>query len=795
MTTGLRCLAPARWSVFVLLAVVAAPLPTAQAARPEDQRGVSALPSVGEGAGPAVSGADAATATALTTPTGDLPTSSTYAPVPPAAAPPESTVPPEPLPPGAFQKFVRTATGRSLPLFGADYFALPPSTFAPSRSAGVPADYTLGPGDEVFVRVTGVLELGLRLVIDPTGRVVLPKVGPVALAGVKVAELETFLSREMSRSFRNFTLTATVTGLRSIDVYVVGHARRPGKHTIGSMSSLVNALFATGGPSAEGSMRRLQLLRAGKVVAELDLYRFITTGQKDGDVHVQSGDTLFIPLAGPRVAVLGAVRNEAIFELRDNTETIGQLLAVQGGVPPTAATLRAHLERVDGRQAVARSVVDVSLDADGLALPVRDGDMLFVFDASPEIGNAVTLRGNVARPGRHPWRQGMRVRDLLPSRDALIAWSYFEKKNDLVLRDEAAAAASPDPVGGGGVGVARQQEATAEATRRNVTEMLDEVNWEYAVVERLDRGALATKLLPFHLGRAVLDGDARDNLLLEPGDVVTIFGTRDMAMPQERRLRLVRVEGEIGAPGVYQLQPGETLPVLLARVGGTTRAAYLFGTVLTRDSARAAQQRTLDRVVRELEAQAGAELAERRANVRGADAALQQAQLAAEEKAVAERLTRLREVRPEGRIALELDPRDPQLPDVVLEDGDAIVVPARPSFVTVVGAALAESSLVWRKGRTVDDYLAVAGLPERADVDSVFVLRADGTVKARGTGWWSFWGNPVRGMALEPGDVVVVPEKVAREAGYTALVRELKDWTQILANAGVSAAVIASLLQ
>lgn len=732
-----------------------------------DESGVPALADVGHGTGtgdvPRVESATPSVSVA----------EASYAPVAPDATPAPSTAPLSPLPPSSFQRYVQTSTGRSLPLFGAEYFQLPPSTFAPTRSGGIPADYTLGPGDQVAVRVTGVLELSLELVVDPSGRVVLPKVGPVALAGVKAGELESFLSRELSRSFRNFTLTATLTGLRSIDVYVVGQARQPGKHTIGSMSSLVNALFTTGGPSAEGSMRHIQLVRAGNVVGEFDLYRFITTGRKDGDIHVQSGDTLFFPVAGPRVAVLGAVRTSAVFELHDPEENIGALLALQGGVPTTATTLRAHLERVDGRKPVARSVLDTALDADGLAQALHDGDVLTVFSTSPEIGNAVTLRGNVASPGRYPWTAGMRVRDLLPSRETLIVPGYHERKNRLV----------------------QQGEPGVETARQEVKAMLDEVNWEYAIVERLDKDALTTKLLPFHLGRAVLDGDPRENLVLLAGDVVTIFGESDMAVPQERRTRLVRVEGEVGAPGIYQLRPGETLTGLLERVGGVTAAAYVFGIQLRRPSVREAQQRTVDRVVRELEARARAELAERRANVRGSDTALQQAQLVADEKLVDERLADLRAFQPDGRIALELHPTQLTLPAVALEDGDAIVVPSRPSFVQVVGAAHTESGLLWRAGRTVEDYLTTAGLPDRADRDGIFVVRADGSIVTRGQAFFAWWGNPVLGLALEPGDVVVVPERMAREEAYTAFVRELKDWTQILANAGVSAAVIASLLR
>ncbi|MFZ9889764.1 MAG: SLBB domain-containing protein, partial [Myxococcota bacterium] len=541
---------------------------------------------------------------------------------------------------------------------------------------------------------------------------------------VKAGDLEGYLTKQLERSFRNFTLSASLAEVRSIEVYVVGHAARPGKHAVSSLSSAVNALFLTGGPSPSGSYRRVQLVRDGKVYREIDLYPFLTSGLRPDDVALLSGDTLVIPAAGPRVALVGEVRTTAIYELLGETDTVGSLVALQGGLPPTASPRRALLERLDASAPLSRSVKEVALAGDGLGLSLRDGDMLRVLPVSPAFENAVTLRGNVAEPGRYPYREGMRVRDLVPTRGALVPRSYHERRNDLVFDGEAGL-----------------EEAERAATQRS-----DEVNWEYAVIERLDTKALTTTLLPFHLGKAVLDGDARENLELRAGDVVTVFSQDDIRVPNAKRLRLVRVEGEVGAPGVYQLRPAETLPQLLERVGGLTSEAYVFGTALRRRGVQEAQEKTLDRVVRTLESQVRFDLANRRANLRGSDAALQEAQLAAEEKLVEERLEKLRSVKPNGRIALELDPEKSTLPDVALEDGDTVLVPPRPSFVSVLGAVHTENSILHREGRTVDDYLKVAGVSHHANLAEVFVVRADGSVRARGRGWFDWLMHPVRGL-------------------------------------------------
>lgn len=726
-----------------------------------------------------------------------------------------------PLEPNDFQRFVQSGTGRLLPLFGATLFEEAPTSYAPVGGVPVPADYVIGPGDEIVVRSTGVLDFELRPVVDRDGQIVLPKVGAVQVSGTRMGDLEQLLTRQVGKSFRNFTLSATLGQLRGIDVYVVGQARRPGKYTLSSLSTLVNALFASGGPNAHGSLRRVRLVRADRAVVSIDLYDFIVRGDKSKDVRLLPGDTIVFPAAGPRVALAGAVNAPAIYELVANDTPIRELLALSGGLPVLASPLRAQLERIDGSKQASRLVEQFGLDEAGLGRTLRDGDVLSVQSISPQFANAVTLRGTVAHPLRYPFKPGMRIRDLIPEPAALITRDHWLRKNLMVQFEEPPSAVeAPTPTRGAGSAdamspsvaeVARAaegaravmrdastrdpgQRVTVERTRQDVRSIVDEINWDYAVIERLDPRELRTELIPFNLGRAVLHDDPAHDLELRSGDVVTVFAKQDMQVPRGRQTRLVRVEGEVVSPGIYTVSSDETVPQLVRRIGGVTRDAYLFGTELHREGVRRQQQQNLETIVRRLEEQASAGVAARQASLLATDAASavsQQQRLQVEERLVRERLQRLRTLKPTGRIALELDPNSPSLPEMVLEDGDRLVIPPKPSFVSLVGAVYNENVLLWRDGRTVRDYLEAAGPTDSADLDNVFVLRADGSIVSRRGGVsWLRSGNEVMSVRLAAGDTIVIPEKIDRETRYAAFMRGLKDWTQIVYQLGLGATAI-----
>jgi len=677
--------------------------------------------------------------------------------------------------PSQFQRFVQESTGRLLPVFGAELFESP-QAYTPDTSLPAPAEYILGVGDEVRVQVWGAVDYSGTHTLDRNGQISLPKVGTFSLAGVAVRDLEGVLRSQLSKVFTNFNVNANLGRVRSIQVYVVGQARQPGTYKLSSLGTMVNALFASGGPTTNGSMRAIQLTRAGKVLTTLDLYDFIARGDKGRDLPLQSGDVIVIPPVGPRVAVTGAFDQAAIYELKGNQTSLGDILALSGGVPALASTQKALIERIDTTKAIPRQVQDLSLDAAGLKTLLTDGDVVSLLGISAAFSNAVTLQGNVAAPLRYKWFEGMKILDLIPEVDALVTGDYYARKNLLVQS----------------TGVAKVAGAKLD---NRVRSSVDQINWEYAVIERLNRKTLVVELIPFNLGKAVLEHNPASNLPLQSGDVVTIMSQNDLRLPQERQSRQVRVEGEVAAPGVYQVQAGETLPQLLRRLGGLTAQAYVFGTEFSRESVRQRQQENLDSLIRRLESQSQAQSTSVASNIKAENQAQAQAILQQQQAQLKSQIERLRAMRSNGRMALELDPAGKalaSLPDLPLEDGDRILIPSVPSFVAAFGSVNNENVFLYKPGKTVADVIKSAGLTEDAEPDQAFVLRADGSIVARRDRSGVFGGN-FESLALMPGDTVVVPAQIDRESKYNFTVRALKDWTQILSNFGLGMAAFKSL--
>jgi protein involved in polysaccharide export with SLBB domain len=669
-----------------------------------------------------------------------------------------------PLGTNQFQSFVQETSGRTLPLYGYNLFGA--NSFPSLTNVPVPSNYVLGPGDEINVQIWGATDGNLKLLVDRNGQINIPKVGPLTVAGTRADQLEALLKTHIGRVFNNFQLSATLGRLRSIQIFVVGQARNPGVYTVSSLSTLISALFESGGPSATGSMRKIQLMRAGKAVSTIDLYKFIHSGDTSADARLLPGDVIVIPPTGARVALLGALDNPAIYEISGQEETLAQLLAYSGGLQILTTPHKVLVERINtGPGKAPRSVEERALTTEGLNSTVRDGDVVTLFKISPEFANAVTLRGNVAAPLRYTYRPGMKVSDLIPEVSALIQSDYYSRKNILV-EYESGKVVSTERVG------------------NEVKNQLEEINWDFASIERLDPKEVRTTLLHFNLGKAVRDHDPANDLALLPGDVVTIFSVNNLPVPVEKRSQFVRIGGEVMAPGIYQIQADETLPHLIRRIGGLSQNAFAYGTVFTRESTRLQQQENLNKSMRRVESDINSQTSASLQNVGSAETATTlQAQVAIQKNL----LSRLQTLKASGRIALELDPNDPVLPAIRLEDGDQITVPNRPSFVGVFGEVLTESSFIHKPGYTVKDYIDKAGLTRDADTDNLMVIRADGTVEG-GARQSSFWSSGVMGKNLYPGDTVFVPGLIDRRTGYTQFIQGAKDWTAILSQFGLGVA-------
>ena len=733
-----------------------------------------------------------------------------------------------PVKPSEFQKFVEASTGRLLPTFGAGFFAETAEGFSAPDNVPVSADYALGPGDEVILRAWGSIDVDYRTMVDRNGMLNLPKVGTFSVTGVKASELEKHLRAQIGRLYTNFNLSAALGQLRGVKVFVVGPAQRPGVYTLAGQATLLSAMAAAGGPAPYGSMRKVLLRRDGKDVSELDLYDFLVLGDKSKDIQLAAGDVVLFQPVGPRVALSGALDVPAIYELKAQSESVRDVMRYAGGAPLLADRNRAQLERVDATQArAARFIEEFKLDAEGLQKPLRDGDLLTLLAISPRFANAVTLKGHVAQPLRYPHRPGMRIRDLIPDREALISPEFYRRKNLLVQvlepeedeeeRPGSSARASMAATSAGAApavmprddpgqrpqrtqrkarrtGEREDDLAAANRAKKTPAALFDELNWDYAVIERLIEKDLSTQVIPFNLGKAVLEGDPANNLELLSGDVVTVYSQKDVRVPVARQTRLVSVEGEVSAPGVYQLLPGETLAGLIQRAGGFTPQAYVYGLDFSREETRQRQRENLASAITRLESLSATQSARDAANRRDDTTAATTA--AVSSAATQAQLARLSRVQPNGRIALELNPTASSLdalPDVPLDHADRIVVPPRPAFVTVAGAVVNSNAFLWKQGRTAGDYLKLAGVDEAADVTNMFILRADGTVNHAGDRR-SFWGgNGLESEPLRPGDAVIVPNQLDFETWGRALVRNLKDWSQIFSGFGIGIAAINSL--
>src|SRR5258706_4793237 len=341
----------------------------------------------------------------------------------------------EPLPPpkpSEFQKFVESATGRMLPVFGSDFFVDALAAQGPLDNVPVSADYVIGPGDELVIRAWGSIDVDYRAIVDRNGQINLPRVGSFNVAGVKASDIERHLRAQIGRVFTNFNLNVTLGHLRGLNVFVVGPAQRPGVYTLPSQSTILSAVVAAGAPGPNGWMRKVSLGRDGRVVSELDVYDFLVQGDKSKDLQLTAGDVVVFQPVGPRVALTGALETRAIYELRSAQEPLREVLRYAGGAPVLANPNQGQLERIHPAQKGARFVEEFKLHAAGLEKPPRDGDIVTLLEISPQFANAVTLRGHVAQPLRYPFTPGMRIADLIPDREALISPDFYRRKNLLV---------------------------------------------------------------------------------------------------------------------------------------------------------------------------------------------------------------------------------------------------------------------------------------------------------------------------------------------------------------------------
>lgn len=722
--------------------------------------------------------------------------------------------------------------------FGYRLFKGVPMTFAPATDVPVPPDYVIGPGDRVRVQLFGNESSTHSLTVSRDGSLEFPRIGPIVVAGLSFQQTRELIQQRVAEQMIGTQASVTMGELRSIRVFVLGDVTRPGSFTVSGLSTMTNALFASGGVSEEGSLRNVQLRRNGELVVTLDLYDLLLRGDTRADERLMPGDVIFVPPVGAQVGVDGEVRRRGIYELR-GPATAAEVLALAGGLKSSAYPGGATLARIDDAQ--RRIVEDLDLrSSEGQARRIRAGDVLTVPRLVERVDNAVALAGHVYRPRTTEYRPGMRLSDLVPTlgdlkpladtryvlirrelppdrrvtavsadlaaaladrrgaadvelrpRDQVTVFNLEQGRDEVVgplldvLRLQATADASAPIVRVGGQVRAPGQYPLEEGMRvsdlmragGSLAESAYLIDAELTRYEVIDGAYRQTALIRVDLA-AIRAGSREADLALLPYDFLSVKEVSDW-----REQQTVTLRGEVRFPGTYPIRKGETLLSVIQRAGGLTDEAYPEGAVFTRETLRQREREQLERLARQME-QDLASLA-----LPGAQAGPGAPSPAETIAAGRMLLDELRAAEPVGRLAMDL-PRVLRAEwrsagDLVLQHGDELLVPAAMQSVTVIGQVQSPTSHIHERRLGRDDYVMLSGgYTQRADRSRVYVIRANGQVAAAGSNRW------FRAEQLEimPGDTIVVPMDVER-------MRPIPLWTavtQILFNVAVAVAAVNS---
>jgi protein involved in polysaccharide export with SLBB domain len=673
---------------------------------------------------------------------------------------------------------------KTLTVFGLDVFSgTKASTYAPNDYVSTPADYVAGSGDEIIVLLWGRMNEEYRLRVDRDGQINIPHIGPVSVAGLPFNALQKNILDRV-QNIEGVQATVSMGELRSVGVFIVGEVKSPGYYTVSGLSNVTNALFAAGGPTRRGSLRSVQLKRNGSAIATVDFYDFLLSGKDNTNLRLKSGDVILVPIVKKMVAIAGNVRRSALYEIKQNT-TLKEALNLAGGVSPAAWTNRIQIERF--KENKFQMVLDLTPET-SQALPdmeVQDGDIIKIFPIVEKNKNAVYLSGNVSRPGKYEYKEGMKLSDVLPDYQALMPETYFDYA--IILRQDPPSFlnrivpfalkkamedhASPDNVSlqprdevivysqdyfepdrtvtiDGAVTTPLKQKLLENMKIRDLIikagGLLDEASLERGeLYRRSDENEISTtNKIDFCVSCALSD-DPKHNLTLKRFDRVYIRNKK--GWEEEKRIVL---RGEFTYAGEYVLLEHETLGNLIDRAGGFTKDAYLPAALLLRPSVKSLEQKRTNDYASRLELDAvnlSATIASKGQNTAESQQLLQQQLLM---------ISKLRANEPDGRVVMDMT-KPESYRDFIPEDGDVLFVPKKIGTVSVIGEVFNPATFQYENTRAKARYYVemAGGLKEGAAKKNVYIFKANGSIVTNRK-------VNVMETALAPGDVVVVPQKI-----------------------------------
>jgi len=719
------------------------------------------------------------------------------------------------------------ALQQPLQLFGYDLFQFGADSFTPASDIPIPADYVLGPGDSLIIQLYGKENATHSLTVDRDGQVYFPNIGPVTLAGMSFRRVSEKIEEVVQEQMIGVKSSVTMGQLRTIRVFVLGEVNVPGSYVVGSLSTMTNAIFASGGVTKIGSLRNIKLKRAGEEVTTLDLYDLLLMGNTKNDARLLPGDVIFVPPIGKTVGVAGEVKRPAIYELH-REKSVQDVLTLAGGLLPTAFVPASRIERIL-QESGEKTLVNLDLSTtSGRQFLVNDADVIQIFSTLDTMRDIVKLEGHVKRPGGFAWRPKMRFTDIVTNVDDLLANPDIDvgiiqrelketRKIEVITFSPRLAFEQPNsrynPL------LESRDTITLfdyETDRSELlTELLDRLKTQANILERQhvievtgsvrfpgdyplaqemntkDAIALAGGLTESALGTSgeitrydvneerstvVMHIDVNlqfDNPILQAGDTLRL-----KQVPLWQQKESVTLLGEIVHPGTYSILPGETLMDVLHRAGGLTPHAYPEGAVFSREELRQLEEERLADLREKIESDLAA-------------ASIQESSLKpkkVDEEQAEQILENINGVSALGRMVIDLPSilKAPDNYDFQLVDGDTLEVPRFKPSVTVVGEVQFPTSHFFDNKLTVTDYIdRSGGTKQNADKRRIYIVKANGRVYLPSNSAWF----RSKGQALDPGDTIVVPldtDRVDRITMWTSV-------TQIMYQAALGVAAIGSL--
>jgi len=694
-----------------------------------------------------------------------------------------------------------------LKAFGYDLFAGEPDSFTPNLNVPVPSNYVIGPGDTFQVQLFGKSSQQLSLTVDRNGQVSFPDLGPISVTGLSFDDARNLLTTRVKQQMIGVEASITLGELRSIQIFVLGEAYKPGAYTVSSLSTMTNALFVSGGINDIGSLRNIQLKRQGKLVSSLDLYDLLLKGDTRDDARLMPGDVIYIPPVGTTITVDGAVKRPAIYELKNET-TVKQAVAIAGGLSATAFSKDAQISRVDDNGFTTSLQVDQPQSS---SVKVKSGDTLIIQQRVEVRRGVVKLSGHVYRPKQMAWRSGLRVSDLVRSldtlkslpqlnsailvreklplrtltievvnlaqaisnkgssfdtllqpQDELIVLGFTEEREEQLLslidKLEKQASAGHNAMLVSVSGLVRFPGRYPLAQNMNARELIELAGGlaesAYTLNSEVTRISLAdpenTKVEHHFIDLS----DDNSQFKLQSRDVLNV-----RQRPEYREFATIEVKGEVKFPGIYRIKKGETLRDLMQRVGGFSDFAHIEAALFTRAELKEREEKQLKQLQEKLKADIANSQLEQ-SNV-GKSANLSSLEQLSENLGSTEAL---------GRLVIDMKSiLSGKSEDVILKDGDSLIVPAFRQEVSVVGEVQYPTSHLFDPYLTFEEYIQRSGgETDKADDERIYIVKADGSVVLP---YRSGWVNAI-GVEIEPGDTIVVPLDVNAT-------NDLALWTQV----------------